>query len=438
MAEKYGNISQLPGDYCHMWKHKLRTPVRNQTEYNLSCIDDLIPDDHRARLVWQYVEKLDVSALLKEACSFVGDKGAPTTDPRILLSLWLFAILDGVGSAREISRLCERDLAYRWICGGVSVNYHTLSTFRNMAGSFLDNLLTKSVAALVMAGVVDLSCIAVDSVRVRAHAGQSSFRRKETLLELQRLARERVERLKAESAADPQACSRRQQARRERAARERAERIDAALRAAEEIEAARVAEDKAAKRKTPKKRPEARASTTDPEARRMAMANGGIAPAYSVQIKTDPNSATVVGVEVTNNGSDRGKLAPAVDEIERRYDKRPDKLLADLGYDGLADIEVVEAREVAVYVPLPKKQPSERSKKKYGPGVRKWRERMETDEAKAVYAKRIKTEMPHAQMRNHGLLQMPVRGLGKARTVALWFAVATNLLIHGPTLLSIT
>jgi len=421
-----------------MWKHKLRTTVRNQIEYSMNCIDDLVPDDHRARSIWQYVENLDVTTLLSGAYSFVGGKGAPTTDPRILLSLWLFAILDGVGSAREIARLCERDLAYRWICGNVSVNYHTLSTFRNMAGPFLDALLTKSVAALVMSGVVDLSCIAVDSVRVRAHAGQSSFRRKETLLDLQRLARERIDQLRAEGAADPQACSRRQQARRERAARERAERIDAALKAAEEIETARAAEDKAARRKTPKKRQEVRASTTDPEARRMAMANGGMAPGYSVQVKTDPDSATVIGVDVTNNGSDRGKLLPAIEEIERRYDNRPDKLLADVGYDGLADIEAVEARQVAVHLPLPKKQPSERSKKKYGPGVRKWRDRMETDEAKAVYAKRIKTEMTHAQMRNHGLLQMPVRGLGKAKTVALWFAVATNLLIHGATLSAIT
>jgi hypothetical protein len=355
-----------------------------------------------------------------------------------LLSLWLFAILDGVGSAREISRLCERDLAYRWICGGVSVNHHTLSTFRNMAGPFLDTLLSKSIAALVMAGVVDLSCIAVDSVRVRAHAGQSSFRRKETLLDLQRLARERIDQLRAESATDPQACSRRQQARRDRAARERAERVDAALKAAEEIEEARAAEDKATKRKTPKKRSEVRASTTDPDARRMVMANGGMAPGYSVQIKTDPDSATVVAVEVTNNGSDRGKLIPAVEEIERRYHRRPDMLLADVGYDGLADIEAVEARKVAVYLPLPKKQPSERSKKKYGPGVRKWRERMETDEAKDIYSKRIKTELAHAHMRNHGLLQMPVRGLEKAKTVALWFAVATNLLIHGTTLLRTT
>jgi transposase len=406
-------------------------------EYRMGCIDDLLPDDHHARLVWRYVEKLDISYLLKDARCFVDNRGASTTDPRILLALWLFAIFDGVGSAREVARLCERDHAYQWICGGVSLNYHTLSTFRNAAGPFLDDLLTKSVAALVAAGVVQLSCLAVDSMRVRANAGASSFRRKESLLELQRLAQERVAQLKAGGDSDQETASRGQKARRERVAREREQSIDAALRAVEEIEAARRAEDLATRRKTPKKRHEARASTTDPEARRMAMANGAMAPAYNVQVKTDPESAVVVGVSVTNNGSDRGKLTPAINEIHHRYRKRPDQILADVGFDSHTDIEAVEGAGTAVFVPLPKKEAARKVKPKDGPGVRKWKERMALEETKTVYAKRIKTEMTHAQMRNHGFLQMPVRGLEKAKTVALWFAVASNLIIHGTKLVDI-
>ncbi|MTJ82930.1 MAG: transposase [Telmatospirillum sp.] len=388
--------------------------------------------------MWQYVEKLDISSFVVSVRSFAGSGGAPTTDPRIFLPLWLFAILDGIGSARELARLCERDHAYQWICGGVTVNCHSLSDFRNNAGPFLDDLLTKSVAALVTAGIVDLSCIAVDSVRVRANAGRSSFRRKETLLELRRLARERIEQLKAENAADPTAANRRQQARRERAAREREERVEAALKAVDEIEAARVAEDKANRRKTPKKRQEARASTTDPEARRMALANGGVAPAYSVQIKTDPKAAAVIGVDVTNNGSDRGKLKPAVDEIHQRYDVLPDSVLADAGYDGQTDIEAVETKGTADHVPLPKKEKDRKPKPKDGSGVRKWKERMSGSEAQSIYANRIKTEHLHAQMRNHGLLQIPVRGLEKAKTLALWFAIATNFLLHTKALIAIT
>jgi transposase len=420
-----------------MWPRRIRHPVRNQIEYRLSCIDDLLPNGHRARLVWQYVENIDISCLLAGVRSVEGNKGAPTTDPRILLALWLFAILDGVGAAREVARLCERDHAYQWICGGVSVNHHTLSDFQSAAGPFLDDLLTKSVAALILAGVVDGSCIAVDSMRVRANAGRSSFRRKETLLELQRRARERIDQLKMENTADPQASTRRQRARRERAAREQAERIDAALKAVAEIDAARVAEDQAQRRKTPKKRQEARASTTDPEARRMAMANGGMAPAYNVQVKTDPKCAVVVGVSVTNNGSDRGQLSPAVDEIQQRYGRPPEKLLADVGYDGHADIEAVEGTGTAVYVPLPKKEADRQQKSKDGPGARKWKERMTDEAGKLIYANRLKTEHAHAHMRNHGFLQMPVRGLQKAKTIALWFAIASNFLLHATTLIDI-
>lgn len=414
-----------------MLSRKLRIAVRNQIELKYCCIDELVPEDHTVRLVWRYVEKLDLTPLLKKVSSLTYAKGAPATDPRILLALWLFATLDGIGSARKLDELCQRDLAYQWICGGVTMNYHTLATFRSGLGSFLDKLLTTSMAALISAGIVDISCIAVDSVRVRASAGQASFRREPTLLELQCLARDRIEHLKTA----PEANSLGRRKAQERAARERAERIDAALAATTEIDAARAAEDKVNRRKTPKKRPEARASTTDPEARRMVLASGAIAPAYNLQIKTDPNVGAIIGVEVTNNGSDRGKLGAAVKETQSRYGVRPTAILADVGYDGHADIEAVETAGTAVYVPLPKTQAKGRPRQKAGPGVTKWKERMATDEAKAVYAKRIRTEMPHAQMRNHGLQQMPVRGLAKVKAVALLFAVASNFLLHGVTLL---
>ncbi len=412
---------------------RLRKAERSQIDIRCCSIDDLLPADHRARRVWDFVERINISSLLKPIRSFDGARGAPATDPKILLALWLFATIDGVGSARELDELCQRDLAYQWICGGVSVNYHSLATFRSMAGPFLDDLLTRSVAALVSAGIVELSCIAVDSLRVRANAGQSSFRRRPTLEELLALSKVRVDELKA----SPATSSSRRRAAQDRAARERAERVNAAIAAVEQVEAARVAEDKAARRKTPKKRSEARASTTDPQARRMAMANGAIAPAYNLQIKTDPNTALVVGVDVTNNGSDRGKLTPAAEEIEQRYGQRPEKLLADVGFNSLADIELVETAGTAAYVPLPKSEKSRAIKKKDGPGVRKWKQRMAQDEVQETYSKRINTEHAHAQMRNHGLLHMPVRGVTKVKAVALLFAVAMNLLVFGQDLLAV-
>jgi transposase len=412
---------------------KLRRPVRNQIELKYCCIDDLLPSDHTARQVWELVEKIDISPLLARVESSEGGVGAPATDPRILLALWLFATIDGVGSAREVDELCRRDLAYQWICGAVSVNYHTLATFRSSVGPFLDDLLTISVAAMVNAGIVNLSCVAVDSMRVRANAGRSSFRRDPTLQELKAAARARVEELKALTTAASSGSRKAQ----ERAARERAERIDAALDAIQQIETARAAEDKAARRKTAKKRAAARASTTDPEARRMAMANGVIAPAYSLQIKTDPETAVVLGVDVTNNGSDRGKLTPAVAEIRKRYGQTPEAILADVGFDGLADIEAVEAEGTAVHVPLSSERNKSKPRKKEGPGVQKCRQRMASEEGKKKYAKRINTEHAHAQMRNHGLHQMPVRGLEKVKAVALLFAFVSNFILFGSKLLNV-
>jgi transposase len=415
-----------------MARHKLRTAERRQVEMHVAALDDLIPRDHRVRLVWSFVEVLEISVLLQRLRSFEGATGAPATDPRILLALWLFATLDGVGSARQIDRLCERDLAYKWIAGGVSVNHHTLADFRSNAGSFLDDVLTRSVAALVAAKVVDLSCIAVDGLRVRASAGSSSFRKRERLMELEALARARVEALKAAPEDEPA----RRRAAQERAAREKAERLAEALAAVDEIEAARIAEDKAQKRKTPKERSPARGSSTDPEARVMRMAGGGLAPAYNLQVKTDPKAGAVVGVEVSAGASDRGKLEPAAAEIERRHGRRPDMLLADEGYNAHADIDAVETKGTAVHVPLPKSKAKQPPKPSDPQGVKAWKRRMMGEAGQAAYALRLNTEHAHAHMRNHGLQQMPVRGLSKVTAVALLFAVATNLLLHGPAMIA--
>lgn len=411
---------------------RLRRAVRDQVELRMACLDEMIPADHRVRLVWAFVETLDVSALLGRVKAFHGIKGAAATDPRLLLALWLWATLEGVGSARALARRCQSDLAYQWILGGVGMNYHTLADFRSGAGAFLDDVLTKSVAGLMKAGIASLDHVAVDSLRVRADAGSSSWRRAPTLKDLEALARERVERLKL---ASPKEDARRRAAE-ARAARERAERVAAAIEAVGAIEAARAAEDKAKRRKTPKARNPARASTTDPQARIIALAGGGFGPGYNLQVKTDPKAGVVLGVAVNAETSDRGQLAPAVAELERRYGRRPKALLADSGYDGRADIEAVETGQTAAYVPLPEAADKRAVKPGDAAGVRAWKERMAAEGSKAVYGLRANTEHAHAQMRNHGLQRMPVRGLAKVTAVALLYAVAVNLLLHGPALLA--
>lgn len=413
---------------------RLQRPDRRQLRWDMVDLDSQLPGDHLARAVWGFVAGLDVSSLEQGIKARDGHPGRPTPDRRLYVALWLYATLDGVGSARELDRLCRMHAAYRWLCGGVPVNYHDLSDFRGAAGGFLDALLSRSVAALVAEGLAGLDCLAVDGVRVRASAGAGSFRRKRRLEELHAAAEAKVAALRAELEADPGAAAKRRQARRASAAAERSGRLERARKAEAEIAAQREAEAQEQRRKSVKKKKEPRASTTDPDARIMKMADGGFRPAYNMQLTTDPASGIVVGCTATNQSSDRGQLAPAAADLERRYGRRPQRLLADGGYSGKEDIERLHQPEngaIAVFCPIPGsegKPVAPAPKRGEGPGVLAWRERMSSEQNMAIYRQRIAAERPHADMRNRGLTRLLVRGLDKVKAVGLWFVLAHNFM----------
>jgi hypothetical protein len=373
---------------------------------------------------------LDLSALLGPIRSVEGGPGRPAIDPRLLMSLWLYATLEGVGSARQLERLCESDAAYRWICGGVSVNHHTLADFRVAGGKVLNDLLSRTIAALVDARIVDESCLAVDGVRVRASAGSSSFRQPARLAVLLAEAERKIESLKAELEADPGADTRRAAQRKLQQSEARKKRLQAAQKAAASIEAERAKEAQDQRRKEPKKKKPPRGSTTDPQARVMKMADGGFRPAYNLQFTTEAAHQLVVGLEVTNNGSDAGQLGPAIEAFEARYGKKPRQMLADGGYATLDDIEKAHDQKVEVFTPSKgakepapaKPQPGD------GPGVKAWRERMATEEGWQAYRRRFACERPHADARNRGLQRLLVRGLEKVKAVALWYVTAYNFM----------
>lgn len=207
---------------------RLQRPNREQITLRPSDLESLLPADHRARLVWAFAEGLDLAAFRARVKAVEGHSGRAPIDPAILVTLWLYATLEGVGSARTLDRLCGEHDAYRWICGGVGVNYHTLADFRVEAGHLLDELLVQSVAALLSTGAMTLTSVAHDGVRVRAAAGAASFHRRATIERTLAAAEAQVAALKAELDEDPSATSRRVAAARERAARERVERARAA------------------------------------------------------------------------------------------------------------------------------------------------------------------------------------------------------------------
>jgi transposase len=413
---------------------RLLRPDRSQLSWDVVDLDSQLAEDHQARLVWDYVCGLDVSGLERSIKARDDRPGRPTPDRRLYVGLWLYATLQGVGSARELDRLCRSHAAYRWLCGGVRVNYHDLADFRTEAGAFLDDLLSRSVAGLVHEGLVSLDCLSVDGVRVRASAGKGSFRSQPRLEELHGAAMGKVAALKAELAADGGASSRRLAARRLQAAQDRAQRVKQAQAAAQEIAEERARDARKQRRKQEKKSKPPRASTTDPQARVMMMPDGGVRPAYNVQLKTDPASGIVVGVSVTNCASDRGLLGPAAAELFQRYGHRPRQLLSDGGYDSKDDIEALHRPEngaIEVYCPIPRskgKPVPPAPKRGEGPGVIAWRERMSTQAAYDFYAQRIKAERPHAQMRNRGFRQLLVRGTQKALAVGLGHVTAYNFL----------
>jgi transposase len=412
----------------------LLQPNRNQIELRASDLESLLAEDHRARLVWGYVERQELSRLIEAIKARGSNAGRAAIDPRILFALWLYATLEGVGSGREIARLAREHDAYRWICGGVSVNYHALNDFRSGNEALMDEVLTANVAALASAGAISLERVAQDGMRVRADAGAASFRRRASLEEHLAEAGELVKGIKQRAEADPAAASRRAQAARERAAQEREERIRAALEQLPQVQAA--------KRRNGDKAEDARVSTTDADARVMKMGDGGFRPAYNVQLATTCEDQLIVGVEVTNVGSDLGQMAPMVEQVVQRTGCTPERWLVDGGFPAHGQIDAVHEHtqgKTEVIAPVPEhkrkrdddRPPPDKHQRKEGDSepVARWRARMAGDEAKQQYKQRAATaECVNALARNRGLQRMPVRGLRKARAVAYLYALAHNLM----------
>jgi transposase len=413
-------------------KPRLRVPHRVQVEMHWASLDELLEPDHPARAVWQAVCLVDLSPWLDEVKAVEGHCGRDTTDPRLLLALWVLATLEGIGSARELERLCAKHLAYQWLCGGVSVNYHMLSDFRSEGGGKWDNVLTQIVAALMSEGLVTMQRVAQDGMKVRANAGSASFRRRPRLERFYEQARQQVKTLKRLAEENPEKLARRRLAAQKRAATDRERRLHQAVENCEQLQAQREATAK----KSGRPPTEARASTTDPEARVMKFPDGGSRPGYNVQFSTDTPSRIIAGVDVINAGTDAEQLPPMLEQIEERCGTTPKEALVDGGFAALEAIEQATDRGCTVYAPLKDEEKQlSGGKNPYArkPGdssaVVAWRARMGTAVAKTIYKWRAQTaEWVNALCRNRGLRQMPVRGLERCRNVARLYAITHNII----------
>jgi transposase len=415
-----------PPAVCAPPRPRFCRPDRTQLDPHPRLLDDLVAPDHAVRAVWEFVQPMDLTALEADYRAVEHHPGRPPIDVRLLVALWLYATLEGVASAHRLKQLCTRDDPFKWLCGGVSVNYHTLSDFRTKHADWLAEQVIWSVAVLRSEGLVDLNRVGQDGLRVRASAGASSFRRAAKLAEAHQEAQQHWDTLQAELPADPGARSRRQQKAQVRAARERLQRLRDAQQEWRTLEANREQRQKGDGAKT-------RVRTTDPEARRMKMPDGGYRPAYNVQFATTLDTLVVVGVEVTKAGTDAGQLAPMVAQIAQDYGAAPPECYVDGGFVSQDAITQVSAQGVVVYAPIKeeaKKQAQGRDPyapvKGDTPAVGAWRRRMGTAEAKAAYRARSLCEWTNATSREHGLTRLLVRGLAKVKAVARWHALAVN------------
>jgi len=380
--------------------------------------EDALEPSHPARVLWDVLGKMELGAFSKGCGAVEGGAGRSLKSPRMLLTLWLYALTQAVGSAREIARLVSSDTAYRWIAGNVDISHQKLSQFRVGHGEALNELMTNILATLMNQGLLSLSLVAQDGTRTRAAATAPSFRTYGSLLQCREQAKLHLEAVLA-TADDPE-YTRAQHAARAAAAKDYQERVEAAITTVTELQEQRSPSDSPA-----------RASTTDAEARVMKMGDGGFRPAYNVQYAVAGSEMggprTIVGVNVTNVGSDMGSLGPMVEQIEQRTGQRPAVLLADGGHAKAEDIAATRRMGVDVLVPPAKTAKTIEQLEAEGadPEVIAWRQRMETDEAKQLYRARAGlAELANAhQKTHHGITQVLVHGAAKVTCVILLNAI---------------
>lgn len=470
---------------------RLKVVDRAQLLFRTVDVEKLIPEDHPARAIWEFVGQLDLDRYTEQVRSVAGVAGRPAFDPHLLVSLWVYSYSQRVSSARAIERLCEHDPAYQWLTGMESISAHTLSDFRVAHADALNDLFVQTLALLSAEGLITLERVMLDGTKIHANAASSGFRGKPRVEALLEQAREALEALEAETEEES---SRKMQAAQQRAAREKQERIDSALKEFDKLEAAKSGIK--------------RVSMSDPDARIMKQPSGGAAPSYNVQVSTDAEHSVVVDIETTQAGNDFQQLKPAMERVEHNLQRSPGQVVVDGGYissdnivemansgmqlfgPDLSDKAEINRRKSyrqrgvspeyesskfdydaatnSFVCPQGKCLPYEGKYKRHGtmryryraserdclacpvknlccpraqhgrslerlepsPEVTAFRQTMQTDDAKAIYKTRSQVaEFPNLWIKaKFGLRQFSVRGLAKVQSESLWVAITYDIL----------
>jgi len=408
---------------------------RAQLRWEMVDLDSQLPDDHRARLVWAFVQGLDLAELYDRIKARDEAAGRPATDPQVVLAVWLYATMEGIGSARAIDRLCQQHAAYRWLCGGAPINHDLLATFRRENAAILDRLLTQSLTGLIAEKLITLEELTIDGTKVRARAGRGSMSKRKRLESIEKAVAERVAALKSELDQDPAEPERQRKRRALQAAEERARRVERAHQKLAEL-----AQEQAERAKTHAKQEaekgEPKVSVSDPEARLMRLADGAVAPAWNVQVATA--NGFIVAVDPTDRRNDGGLAPGLVERIVERCGRVPQRLLADTTAMTQEDIVNLAERHpgMTVYSP-PSPERADVSaetrrkrcwmRRREAPAVQAWRVRMASEDGRQTYRRRKLTERAHGIIKNRGMSRFLVHGREKVRGVCLLQALALNL-----------
>jgi transposase len=306
---------------------RLKSVNRKQLLLKAIDVETLVPEDHEVRAIWEFTGHLDLTAYYETIHAVEGRAGCTAFDPRLLVSIWIYAYSRGTGSAREISRLCDYDPAYQWLTGMEPVNYHTLADFRSSRKGALDRLFVEVLGIMSAEGLITLERVMQDGTKVKALAGADTLRREERIREHLHAAEEQMR-----QSLDEEASLRVHRAR-ERAVREKKERMEHALGELEKMKA------DAGKK-------ESRVSMTDPDARVMKQSDGGYAPSYNVQLSTDATAGVIIGVAVSQRPDDSQELVPAVERMEETMGKIPRQVVADGGYTNWENVAAMDTAGV--------------------------------------------------------------------------------------------
>jgi transposase len=312
---------------------KFKSIIRDQMVFNSFNVDNLIDEDHEARAILEFVDMLDLSPYVNTYKTYEGASGRKAVHPKILLSLWLYALSKGVNSAREISRLLEYNPAYQWIAGMELINYHSIASFRSDNKEALDNLFINILSILTKDGLIELERVMHDGTKIKAYASGDRFRRKDTLEQHIKMTEEHLKLLDEENDDD----NLRRKAAKEKVLKERKKKLDLAKKELRKIEK---------KKKSKEEKENARVCLSDPESRIMKQSNGGYGPSYNAQISADSKNGIIVGAGITQEASDHNQLSESVNRIEKNTEKKPDKLIADGGFTNRENILDMSDKEI--------------------------------------------------------------------------------------------